>query len=366
MMKFVSLIIDNRLLNAFRDSYTLLTPIYIIATVLYVFGQSFDQPLFKIPIIILVSGYSLLTFISILYQLETDHHLFKVMSGVIFILEILVINYQHFIQNISIFGIISTLIFLVIFNHSYEWIARIKMSITSIAPAVCNSLNALIHGLLITILGTVVGLLWSQLGLFEILNKFVYQIALGLDGFWTIILVVGLIGCFWIFGINAGSQVNTIFRPFLLLLAMSNLVLGTSHIITEQFFDLVWLGGSGATLGCIMALKFSNDPLEQEVYQQSRSVAVFNINEPVIFGLPIVGQKRMMIPFIMAPLVVAFLQFGAMKSGLVPSPNGIIIPWITPPILSGIIVTGSIRGGIMQLVTIAVSGLIYYPFLKIK
>lgn len=71
----------------------------------------------------------------------------------------------------------------------------------------------------------------------------------------------------------------------------------------------------------------------------------------------------MVIPFICTPLVLAVLTYFTMAVGLVPYPNGVVIPWTTPPIIGGFLISG-IRGAILQIVEVAVSFLIYLPFIK--
>ena len=73
----------------------------------------------------------------------------------------------------------------------------------------------------------------------------------------------------------------------------------------------------------------------------------------------------MVIPFILAPVTTAIITYFAMDLGFVPKPIGAVIPWTTPPVIAGYLATGgAISGAIIQIITISINVLIYYPFFK--
>ena len=87
----------------------------------------------------------------------------------------------------------------------------------------------------------------------------------------------------------------------------------------------------------------------------------FNINEPTMFGIPVVLNILLLLPFVLAPIVNLILAYGAMAIGLVPltytAPG-----WTTPPVISGFLATGSLRASLLQIVLIVVDVLLYLPF----
>ncbi len=89
--------------------------------------------------------------------------------------------------------------------------------------------------------------------------------------------------------------------------------------------------------------------------------ALFNINEPILFGLPLVLNPLMAVPFILAPLVSGFLTYGAIALGVIAPFNGLYVPWTTPAIISGLIV-GGWQGALWQGLMLVVTGLLYWPF----
>ena len=92
--------------------------------------------------------------------------------------------------------------------------------------------------------------------------------------------------------------------------------------------------------------------------------AIFNVNEPVIFGLPIVLNPMIVIPWVLAPMISTGVAYASMATGLVPMTTGVSVPWTVPVLLSGFLATNSIRGSILQLVQMAIVFVVWLPFLK--
>ncbi len=363
-MNLIYTIMNNKMLSAFKDTYSLLIPIYVLSTFSFFFGIIFNLLFLMIPLLVLIGGYSVITFCGMCYQLDSRKTLLSIGTAGLFFFVIELLNYETIFRNLSIIGVISTIVFVYLYLITLKYVERITFSFKFIPPAICEFLSQIFQVLLILILAILIGMIWNVTNLYLILNQVMIYFSNALDNILVVVLVIGSIGILWFKGINAGGTINAIIRPFLLFLALSNLIIGTSHIVTEQFFDLVWMGGSGATLSCVLALKLSSSPHYNEVYSNALGPAVFNINEAVVFGLPIYENKYLKYPFVIAPIVIGVFQFIIISNGLVPVPNGLIIPWFTPPIISGIIVTGSLKGGIMQLIAIIIGVLIYYPFIK--
>ena len=91
--------------------------------------------------------------------------------------------------------------------------------------------------------------------------------------------------------------------------------------------------------------------------------ALFGINEPVIFGLPVVLNPTILIPFLLTPLINILISYFSMVSGLVPFTSGVSMPWTTPVIISGFLTTGW-RGALLQLILVILGVFIYMPFVK--
>ena len=90
---------------------------------------------------------------------------------------------------------------------------------------------------------------------------------------------------------------------------------------------------------------------------------LFNINEPVLFGTPVVLNPIMGVPFVLVPVFNALLLYFTIYFGILPPMGGQLPPWTVPPVLSGLII-GGWKYAVMQFVVIAVGALIYFPFFK--
>lgn len=88
---------------------------------------------------------------------------------------------------------------------------------------------------------------------------------------------------------------------------------------------------------------------------------LFNIQEPIAFGLPIVLNPILFIPYILSPIANTIIGWLAISTGIVPIFK-YVVPWTMPSFFGGLIGTGSISGGLLQLVCIAADVCIYAPF----
>ena len=174
----------------------------------------------------------------------------------------------------------------------------------------------------------------------------------------------------WFFGIHGTNITDSVYNPILLALSAENLEAITAglpapNIINAQFQSLfATIGGGGCTLSLLIAiLIFCKSERLQKLARLCIAPGIFNINEPVIFGLPVVLNPVLFIPFILCPFIYIVLSYGVMAAGLVPICNGVLVPWSTPAILSGFLVSGW-QGAVWQAILIALGVLIYLPFIK--
>lgn len=139
------------------------------------------------------------------------------------------------------------------------------------------------------------------------------------------------------------------------------------YIVTKPFFDgFMYLGGTGATLALIVAVLLVGRA-HKHYYQVSKlSVApgLFNINEPVLFGFPIILNPILIVPFLLTPIILVIVSYSALSLGLVPKTIA-FIPWTTPPVIGGFLATGSWRGAALAIINFIISVMIYVPFVKV-
>ncbi|MGL4392679.1 MAG: PTS cellobiose transporter subunit IIC [Fusobacteriaceae bacterium] len=271
-----------------------------------------------------------------------------------------------------IIAIVSTEIFTFVTNKKLV----IKMP-DSVPMNVSKSFAALIPGFIIIIFFWLLKLLFEATS-FESIHGIVEVVLMKplslLGGTYAgAIIAVFLAQLLWLVGIQGQALVFGLMTAIWLPLLDANRLafqqgLAIPNIINSQFFDIFYsLGGSGATLGLAILLLFRAKSAQlKEIGKLSIGPGLFNINEPIIFGIPIIMNPLMMIPFLLVPIVVITTSYFAMEFGLVAKTIGIMIPWTTPPIISGYLVTGGkISGSVIQLINICLSVLIYYPFFVI-
>jgi len=139
------------------------------------------------------------------------------------------------------------------------------------------------------------------------------------------------------------------------------------NIITMPFWDVYMsIGGSGCTIGLLLAVMLATRRKEmREISKLSLGPSVFNINEPVIFGMPIMLNPILAIPFIITPLITGTIGYFATSLGFA-GRAVVMVPWTTPPIINAWLSTaGSMGAVITQAGCIVVSVLIYLPFVKV-
>lgn len=139
------------------------------------------------------------------------------------------------------------------------------------------------------------------------------------------------------------------------------------NLVTKTLFDtFVYMGGSGTTLGLLLALMvFGRDRSYRRLMRFALPNSIFNINEPLVFGIPIVLNPVYAIPFVITPVVMFLTTALTMKVGMVPY-TSYEVSWATPVFISGYLATGSMAGVILQVFNLALAVLIYMPFVRLS
>ena len=173
----------------------------------------------------------------------------------------------------------------------------------------------------------------------------------------------------WFIGINGGHVVTAsyekLYRNFVDNQNAIETGLGNLKFIDQSFYNLyVHIGGSGATICLLLALFLSKKRHNKSFAKLALFPSIFNINEIIIFGLPIVANIQLLVPFLLVPLLFTCLSYGALSLGLIPVVTT-EISWITPPLINGLIAgNGDLRVILWQLFLILLGTLIYIYFLK--
>lgn len=261
-----------------------------------------------------------------------------------------------------------------------------KKDITIKMPAgvpegVANAFTSLIPGfVIITGAGVIYALCVGLLGGTPIQMIYTY-LSMPLQGMTDslggVITMGVMIPFFWLFGIHGATIIGDgIMGPMLLANSAENQAIIDSgmaltianggHIVTKQFLDqFMTVTGSGITIGLVVfMLVFAKSKQMKDLGRLAIVPGIFNVNEPVLFGLPIVLNLLMAVPFIVTPVLSGLIEYAALASGLCPLYSGVIVPWTTPAIISGFLV-GGWRTALLQTAVLVMSFFTYLPFAKL-
>ncbi|MDF7662590.1 PTS transporter subunit EIIC [Erwiniaceae bacterium L1_54_6] len=258
-----------------------------------------------------------------------------------------------------------------------EQVERLKIKMPdTVPPNVSASFSALIPSIITVTLVATFGFIFHQLTgmyLYDAVYKVVQQpLESVVQSLWGILLLMFVAQLFWVIGIHGNQMVKPIREPLLLgaiLVNMNAFEQGKEvpNIITMPFWDVYMsIGGSGLTIGLLTAVMLATKRKEmREIAKLSLGPGLFNINEPVIFGMPIMLNPILAIPFIITPLVTGSIGYFATVMGFA-GKAVVMVPWTTPPIINAWLSTaGSMGAVVTQIICIGVSVLIYLPFVKV-
>lgn len=179
---------------------------------------------------------------------------------------------------------------------------------------------------------------------------------------------------FWA-GIHGPNVVGGVVNPILIANSLDNqhiIDMGMqlagnpdAKIITCQINDVfIKSGGCGLTFGLLIASWLSAKSTQMKSITKLATVpGLFNINEPVIFGLPIVFNPYLLVPFVLVPLLALIITYFSIALGFMSPFSAVQVPWTTPPIIAGLLLNGW-QGAVVQIVIIAMSTAVYFPFVR--
>ncbi len=191
----------------------------------------------------------------------------------------------------------------------------------------------------------------------------------GVDNVWAYMGIFAFSNILWLFGINGSS----IIFPIVFTLGITNSGLNADlvnagkaaeNVMNLQMYRYAVLGGGGNTLGLVLLMCFSHVKHLRTIGKLSVVPGICGINEPAIFGAPIVLNPVLAIPFVLMPCISIYLGYLVQSLGLV-SMGYIVDPSFTPFFAQGFLSALDIRNVIFMIVLIAISMIVYYPFFKV-
>lgn len=275
-------------------------------------------------------------------------------------------------------GLFVAIVVGLITGKIFTWVVEQGWTINmpeGVPPTVSRTFASLIPGTIIVILFSLISF-FAQMTDYGSVHQIIYILIqaplqnLG-STYWSMIAFIFIVQLLWFFGIHGFLVVSPIFYSVWLPLGLENLEMiarGEEHtnILSGGFYNsFVVIGGSGATVGlAILLMFFAKSKRYKTLGKISFPPAIFGINEPIIFGAPMVLNPFMFIPFVFGPIVIASFAYWSMRLGLFPLANGTHFPAGTPLGLNSF-VNGGVSLLILQLLCVLLSILIYYPFFKV-
>ncbi|SHS64606.1 PTS system oligo-beta-mannoside-specific EIIC component [Mycobacteroides abscessus subsp. abscessus] len=247
----------------------------------------------------------------------------------------------------------------------------------SVPPVVSNTFAGLIPSLIVAAVFLIVAMLFGATS-YGSFAAFIYNvIALPLQNLtgsvWSLLLIVIVQMVLWFFGLHGSIVVGAFITALYLPMDTANMEAAASgvangelpNILGKTFYDIfAGIGGAGGTLSLvILMLILAKSKQIKTLGKIAIGPGMFTINEPVIFGLPLVLNPIMAIPFISVPLIQVLVAYGAIATGIVPKLTGVQVPFGMPIFVNGFL-AGGWQIAILQVVLVVIGMVIYFPFIK--
>lgn len=410
LMPYILKFANAKPTSAIKDGFILTMPLTLIGSIFLlianvpipgyadmmnnVFGAGWDGPLYQVvgatfDIVALVGVFG------IAYAYTKNEGYDGVSSGILGIVSMIILTSSSVTAgNETIGGVIpkaymggkgmiAAIIIGLLVGYIYSWFMkkdiRIKMP-EGVPQGVANAFTSLIPAAFIMVVSFIVYLLFDKMydttlvvKIYDVLQTPIQNMTDSVGG---VVLIPMLIGICWWCGIHGSTLIMGVMGPILTANSLANqaivdsgqaLVIGdNAKILTAQLIDqFVTFGGAGITIGLVIAMILSAKSAHfKQLGKLSILPGIFNINEPILFGMPIVFNPIMLIPFVVVPTASAIITYFAIAFGIIDPFTGVLVPWTTPPIISGFLV-GGWKAALLQIGVIAMSTCIYYPFMKL-
>lgn len=253
-----------------------------------------------------------------------------------------------------------------------EWILKMPKSVPTM---VSQSFASLVPSAVIIMIAMILRYLFSLTG-FGNIHSVIFTLIqtpitnLG-NSLVALIIITLLSRLLWMMGIHGMLVLMPILLTVFMPLDLQNLEAYTNgqplpNIVGLAFWILCTsIGGGGATLGLNFLMAFNAKSEQYKTLGKlSLPSGIFGINEPLIYGIPIVFNALYAIPYIFAPIVNLIVGYFLIQSGLVPAPSGASILGMPIPIFFVGLIQGSWKLGVMQIFFLVINTIMYYPFFK--
>lgn len=400
-MPLVELVSNNKILLAIRDGLVLAMPVMIIGSIAIiigdfpipavqqfmasVFGENWNWWNWDVVYPSTMGIVALLTTFGVAYSLAKSNAVEPLPAGVIALMALFLLLVQmdgggfqaaDFGAQSLFSGMLTAVISSTIYVKVIKRNLVIKMP-DSVPLAISRSFTALIPSGIVVVLFLMIRWVFAMTP-YGSVNEFIINVLqIPLLGVGTSLLgteiTAGFFNAFfWMFGIHGTLIVQSVMQPIWEAAKYANLAAyqaqqALPYVVTTEYLDhFVFLTGSGLTLPLCAMLAFKAKSKQlKELGKLALVPSFFNINEPLIYGLPIVMNPIMAIPFFVTPMLSILISYLAMSLNLVGRPTGVAIPFTTPAPFSGFLISGDVKVALMQVLILVLAGLIYWPFFRV-
>lgn len=379
---------ENRYLSAIRSGmvatvpFTIIGSIFIIISFLPISGWStIIEPIKQILQIPVTATFGLLSVIvcfSIAYDLALQEKMEAIMSAILatsifLMIQVNVDDLTIKMDNLGSAGIFTAILIAFITVEVQKFFIKKNFVISlpeNVPPIVAQSFLSLTP---LFFLMTAFWLIRYVLGVdINGLVQMAFQpVVFALNTLPGILVYAFMVTLLWSVGINGDNAMDAIVAPiFLQYLSMNVTAMSQGqplpYITAYGFFTtFVNVGGTGATIALALIMINSKEPGFRKISRVSLPTQIFQINEPIFYGFPIVLNPIFMIPYILNALMLTTTTYLLMDWGIIAKPF-INVPWTTPPIIGHYLVSGGDwRAAVWGLISILLAMAVYYPFAKV-
>lgn len=392
VLKFSGIISSNRYIQAIVKGITAVLPPIIIASIFVLLVNIQFKPyqdfitnigfksVISIPNSYTMGIISLLLSFTVSYNFVNDFEEDGIASGILSICSFLILIPWVMVDGVKTLptnwlgttGMFAAMLVALISGRLFVFLKQKGLTIKmpeGVPDATVRSFSALIPGFVIIAVFLTIRVLVAMTpygtvpqAIFSIIQMPLQGLS---DSLWAIILVYLLSNLMWFFGIH-GIVIVSIIEPLLIALDLENVATPGAHIFGKNFTNVyAGMSGAGITIGLVILMLFrARSAKYKAVGKISIIPSIFCINEPVIFGVPIIYNPIMIVPFILTPIVSIIIAFILTNIGILPVLNGIQLPWSTPAVALGFML-GGWKVALYQVAMIGLSILMYLPFFKV-
>ena len=378
---------DNTYLSAIRAGMVSVVPLtiigglFMIAAHLPVSGWDASiapyRHLLQMPVAATFGLLGLVACFSIAYdlgrRLEQDAMTSASMATVAFLLIQLDPNTETLVMdNLGSKGLFTAILVAIVSVHAQKFftdrdlVVKLPASVPPIVSQSFVSLNPLVFLVVFFWLVRFV----AGIDITQLVQSAFAPLVFALNTLPGILVYASLVTVLWSVGINGDNAVDAIVAPIFLQFLAENVAAMTDgrplpYVTAYGFFTtFVNVGGTGATIALALLLLNSRNLAFRKVSRLSLPTQVFQINEPIFFGLPIVLNPVFMIPYILNALILTTTSYLLISWGVIHKPF-VNVPWTTPPIIGHYLVTGGDwRAAAWGAISVLIAMLVYFPFAR--